>query len=93
MLLLDIREAADFINFSYSIVRKWTYRQSVPPHGWPAPVKVGKSVRYRRADLENWAAGLPASPLHQSVSIQAPEINPPRPRRGPGRPRKKVQTE
>ncbi len=61
-LLLDIAQTADFIGFSYSAVRHWTYGTKPAPAGWPAPLKVGgKSRRYRRSDLEAWVLDLGSS--------------------------------
>jgi len=65
--LLDIRAAATAIGISFSVVRKWTYNQVTPPAGWPAPVKVNRSTRYRRVDLEQWLTGLAAGEPEQEI--------------------------
>lgn len=56
--LLTIAAVALLIGFSESQVRKWTYRQRTLPRGWPTPVRIADSVRYRRADVERWLSEL-----------------------------------
>lgn len=83
-LLLDLYEAAALVGFSSSSVRHWTYGHKPAPAGWPATVHVGRNVRYRRADLENWVAGL-GTPAAANQAVGPTESEP---RRGRGRPRK-----
>ena len=81
-LLLDLYEAAALVGFSSSSVRHWTYGHKPAPTGWPAPVHVGRNIRYRRADLENWVAGL-GTPAATQLFADSTEAAP---RRGRGRP-------
>jgi hypothetical protein len=78
--LLDLRQTAGFIGFSYSAVRQWTYGQKPAPAGWPGAVRVSaKATRYRLTDLQRWVEGL---------GEQQKEVTSgPAPRR-PGRPAK-----
>lgn len=76
-LLLDLHQAAALVGFSASSVRHWTYGHKPAPAGWPATVHVGRNVRYRRADLEDWVAGL-GTPAATEAAL----------RRGRGRPPK-----
>ena len=81
-VLANIRTVARALNFSYSTVRKWTYKQSPRPAGWPDTVKVGRSTRYRRMDIEAWINGLGAIEFANAT----PSVN--EIKRGRGRPRK-----
>lgn len=71
-LLLDLAEAAGLLGFSYSTIRHWTYERNRTPPGWPAPVRIGRSVRYRRQDLERFIETLniqgagPVAPIPKS---------------------------
>lgn len=58
-LLLDEKQAAACLGVSLSFLRK-SRSEGSPGKRTPAPnfVKVGRSVLYRRADLETWVAGL-----------------------------------
>ena len=85
-LLLDLFEAAELVGFSFSAVRHWTYGQRPAPTGWPKTVHVGRNVRYRRADLEEWVAGLGVQPTTPDELRREPVTT--APRRGRGRPRK-----
>ena len=85
-LLLDLFETAELVGFSFSSIRHWTYGHKPAPAGWPATVHVGRNVRYRRADLESWVAGLGGEqPAQQGIRIETVGTAP---RRGRGRPRK-----
>jgi 5-methylcytosine-specific restriction protein A len=46
------REAAEFLRYSYATLAIWR-SEAVGP----AYIKIGHSIRYRREDLEQWAAG------------------------------------
>lgn len=52
-IFVDELGAADLIGFSPSTLQKWRHFKDP---GAPAFVRVGRSVRYRVADLEEWAA-------------------------------------
>jgi excisionase family DNA binding protein len=53
--LMDERQAALILGLSPSTLEKLRRRNR-----GPKAVKIGRLVRYRRADLEAWTAGLPA---------------------------------
>ncbi len=46
--LMTIEEAAQFLRVKKSTVYTWAYRRQIPSQ------KVGKSLRFRREDLESW---------------------------------------
>jgi predicted DNA-binding transcriptional regulator AlpA len=48
--LIDEAEAARFLAFSVRSLQGWRYRG-----GGPRFVKIGRTVRYRRRDLQAWA--------------------------------------
>jgi predicted DNA-binding transcriptional regulator AlpA len=50
--LLDEKELAELLAVSVSTVRNWRYTLRGPP-----VTKVGRSVRYSRAECEDWLAG------------------------------------
>ena len=58
-LLLDEKQAAAYLGVSLSFLRK-SRSEGSPGNRTPAPkfINVGRSVLYRRADLETWVAGL-----------------------------------
>lgn len=57
-LLLTIDQAAALVGFAPTTISKWLYGYRPAPAGWPSPVKAGRSVRYRRVDIESWVEGL-----------------------------------
>ena len=46
--LLTIDEAVQFLKVKKNTLYTWAYRRQIPSQ------KVGKSLRFRREDLENW---------------------------------------
>jgi hypothetical protein len=50
-LLLNEREAAKLLRVSVQLLRKWRSNHNGPEH-----IKLGKCVRYRRRDVENFIA-------------------------------------
>jgi predicted DNA-binding transcriptional regulator AlpA len=50
--LLDERQAADFLNINHRTLQAWRLRG-----GGPRFVKVGRLVRYRTRDLNDWIDG------------------------------------
>ena len=46
--LLTAQEVADFLKVKLSTIRNWTHIQYIPH------VKLRASVRYNRADVEDW---------------------------------------
>jgi predicted DNA-binding transcriptional regulator AlpA len=51
---LDERAVASLVGISVSAVRRWRLRGGGPPHR-----KIGRLVRYSRADVNRWMDGLP----------------------------------
>lgn len=47
--ILDTRDAADFLGLSPHTLERWRWSGNGPRF-----LKMGKAVRYRRADLENY---------------------------------------
>jgi predicted DNA-binding transcriptional regulator AlpA len=55
--LLDEREAAAYIGFSAAYLRADRYRGHVGAHTpGPAYLRLGRTIRYRREDLDAWLA-------------------------------------
>lgn len=95
-LLLALLDVSVLVTVSVSTVRNWAYKRKPAPAGFPAPVKVGRMLRYRTADIENYVASIggdampPAAELAmpcagQPVQEETVTVVPKRPR---GRPRK-----
>jgi predicted DNA-binding transcriptional regulator AlpA len=57
-LLLDFEEVARLITFSPATVANWAYRRKPSPQGFPKPVKIGRILRFRRKDIEDWIVSL-----------------------------------
>ena len=51
--LLSAGQVAEYVGMS----RRWIYR-AMSAGEFPRPVKIGKSTRWRRADLDQWIAEL-----------------------------------
>jgi len=74
-LLLDFEEVARLITFSPATVANWAYRRKPSPQGFPKPVKIGRILRFRRKDIEDWIVSLGvvesrlASAQHNSAGI------------------------
>lgn len=92
--LLDAAEVAAILKISESSVWNWQYGRKTPPVGFPPPVKIGASVRWRSSDIQLFIQGLPFSTtgripvpgvLH-SVPTKVVALD--KPVRGRGRPRK-----
>ncbi len=49
--LLTVRQAAQLLACSEAAIRKWIYQQRLPA------VKVGRLIRLRASDLENFVGG------------------------------------
>lgn len=71
-LLLDFNATAGLILFSPATIANWAYGRKPAPKGFPAPIKVGRILRYRRLDLETWIANLRGG---ESVLSSASESN------------------
>jgi len=46
---IDIRTAAEFLGCTVGTLRVWTHKKMVPYY------KIGRSVRFRISDLQDWA--------------------------------------
>lgn len=49
--LLTVSDLADYLRVPVNTVYQWNYKGT-----GPKPFKVGKYVRYRRADVDRWLA-------------------------------------
>lgn len=54
--LLTVEELHTWLRVKISTIRKWTCYNKIPC------VRIGRSVRYRRADIEEWLATKEAWP-------------------------------
>lgn len=84
-LLLRIDQVAVILGFAVQTLRHWTCDTRRLPSGWPKPVRIGRSVRYRSADIVNWVNS-GCQPTVERVTPVAEVLLPPK--RGRGRPRK-----
>lgn len=82
-LLLTIEQTAALIGFAPKAISKWLYGYRPAPVGWPRPVKAGRSVRFRRIDVESWVNGLGC----HTAKLMTDAADPSPPRRC-GRPKK-----
>jgi predicted DNA-binding transcriptional regulator AlpA len=93
MQLDTISSLAGFINFSDATVANWTYGRRPPPAGFPAPIRVGRQLRYIREEVEAWlkerAAARPGQEQATQLKDTATASATPG-RRRPGRPKKAV---
>lgn len=92
--LLDAVAVAAILKVSESSIWNWQYGRKTPPVGFPPPVKIGTSVRWRSSDIHVFILGLPFATTGR---IPAPGVQPTappqvvaldKPVRGRGRPRK-----
>lgn len=83
-LLLSITDAAKLISFATATVENWAYGRKTPPPGFPSPIKIGRLLKYRAADLIDWVTQLNAhrSPVTRENESRLCEELPPRRRRG-----------
>ncbi|MBP9058703.1 MAG: hypothetical protein KBF98_00140 [Rhodoferax sp.] len=91
--LLAAADVAAILKISESSVWNWQYGRKTPPFGFPPPVKIGASVRWRSSDIQVFILGLPLTttgripvpgqllPIKTTVVVLKPV-------RGRGRPRK-----
>ena len=87
-LLLDTELLAHVTGFAEQTLRHWANKTRKPPHGWPEPVRIGRNVRYRTAEILEWIAlGCPAAEISTlPVSVDTTIYV----KRGRGRPKKKA---
>lgn len=63
-VLLDNESAAEFLGVSPTTLPRWRWAGT-----GPAYLKVGRSIRYRRSDLEKWLAGRLVSTKDQTLEL------------------------
>lgn len=85
-LLLDFADVGRLITFSQATIANWAYRRKPAPQGFPAPIKVGRILRYRRIDIERWIDNLRGGGVVSACVLGAASAEPLR--RPRGRPRK-----
>jgi predicted DNA-binding transcriptional regulator AlpA len=91
--LLTAAEVAVILKISEASIWNWQYGRKTPPVGFPPPVKIGASVRWRSSDIQEFIKGLPHTttgciPLPGLVQATPPTVVLTTPVRGRGRPRK-----
>lgn len=94
--LLAAADVAAILKISESSIWNWQYGRKTPPLGFPPPVKIGASVRWRSSDIQVFILGLPLTttgriPLPGHLQPSMTTVVLAKPIRGRGRPRK-VQT-
>lgn len=65
--LSDIKTVAAALDLNYHTVRNWTYGTKKSPPAWPKAVRLGRSVRYRREDLEAFVENLQQKPADHHI--------------------------
>lgn len=93
MELLAAADVAVILKISEASIWNWQYGRKAPPIGFPPPVKIGASVRWRSSDIQVFILGLPLTTTGRiPMPGHAPAASPPivldKPVRGRGRPRK-----
>jgi predicted DNA-binding transcriptional regulator AlpA len=96
MQILELLAAADvaaILKVSEASVWNWQYGRKTPPVGFPPPVKIGASVRWRSSDIQAFILGLPLAttgriPLPGQTPAASGPVVLDKPVRGRGRPRK-----
>ena len=91
--LLAAADVAAILKISEASIWNWQYGRKKPPPGFPPPVKIGTSVRWRSSDIQAFILGLPPTTtgriavpgLAQATSTTVVLT---KPVRGRGRPRK-----
>lgn len=91
--LLTAADAAAILKISEASVWNWQYGRKAPPLGFPPPVKIGASVRWRSVDIQVFIMGLtPATtgriPAPGQANLSPMLVALDKPVRGRGRPRK-----
>ena len=61
MQLKTLFEAAFKTGFALKTVEHWAYRRRSPPSGFPAPIKVGRQLRYIEEEIDAWIAAKAAA--------------------------------
>jgi excisionase family DNA binding protein len=52
--LLTVTDVAEMLSLGQRTIFKWS---SSGEHGFPKPKRLGRIVRFRRADIEKWIGG------------------------------------
>lgn len=91
--LLAAADVAAILKISESSVWNWQYGRKTPPFGFPPPVKIGASVRWRSSDIQVFILGLPLTttgriPVPGQLLPMKTTVVVLKPVRGRGRPRK-----
>lgn len=91
--LLAAADVATILKISESSVWNWQYGRKTPPFGFPPPVKIGASVRWRSSDIQVFILGLPLTttgriPVPGQLLPMKTTVVVLKPVRGRGRPRK-----
>lgn len=84
-LLLDTMRLAEITGFAEQTIRHWANNVRPAPSGWPMPVKIGRNVRYRTADLIAWINAGCRPLAAKAESVIEVQLSP---KRGRGRPKK-----
>lgn len=66
MELLTADDLAQVLRVSTGVIYHWGLGTKRAPDGFPAPIKLGRLLRWRRADVQAWLEAAPAllpSPL------------------------------
>ena len=64
-LTMTIGEVAEGLEVSARSVRRMWYAGEMP-----APVKLGALIRWRRADIQSWLAGLPTAHGEETHDVE-----------------------
>ena len=91
--LLTAAEVAVILKISEASIWNWQYGRKTPPVGFPPPVKIGASVRWRSSDIQEFIKGLPPTttgriPVPGLAQTTPATVALTKPVRGRGRPRK-----
>jgi predicted DNA-binding transcriptional regulator AlpA len=91
--LLAAADVAVILKISEASIWNWQYGRKAPPIGFPPPVKIGASVRWRSSDIQIFILSLPLTttgriPMPGNAPAASPPIVLDKPVRGRGRPRK-----
>ena len=91
--LLTAAEVAVILKISEASIWNWQYGRKAPPVGFPPPVKIGASIRWRSSDIQEFIKGLPPTttgriPVPGLTQTTPPTVVLTKPVRSRGRPRK-----
>lgn len=72
--LLTLEEVAEYLDVPAATLYQWRYKGS-----GPQGMRVGRHVRYRRADVDAWLAGQYDAPRGAGVTRRSPALATPGP--------------